>query len=192
MSTNSSIKAADFIFERGDVDIKVKLPDGTMVTGKVSAEAMALASPVWKKFMYPPWQVLAQPESGSKNLEPGSQSDPGQGGEVLDANVQGRGDGERAAKRARLDSYQILGLAAQNPEVKIEPEQDDEVIFVGSKSLKSDNSDERNRSENITQGRAESVDFSEDDAAPLDPNTPKNPWLVLSTIHFLLINLTCS
>jgi len=44
----------DFIFEYGDLDIKLTL-DGNEMMGKVSARALAMASPVWKKFIYPPF-----------------------------------------------------------------------------------------------------------------------------------------
>lgn len=44
----------DFTFDIGDVEISVSVRDEE-ITGKVCADAMALASPVWKKFMYPPW-----------------------------------------------------------------------------------------------------------------------------------------
>lgn len=33
-----------------------------LVEGKVSSDALCLASPVWKKFVYPPWEIENEPE----------------------------------------------------------------------------------------------------------------------------------
>lgn len=44
----------DFNFFYGDFEILVTL-DGREVTGQVSSKAMAAASPVWNKFIHPPW-----------------------------------------------------------------------------------------------------------------------------------------
>ncbi|RFU27172.1 hypothetical protein B7463_g9163, partial [Scytalidium lignicola] len=51
-----------FTFETGDVEILVTY-ENTPVVGKVASQAMALGSPVWKKFMFPPWRSL--PEANS-------------------------------------------------------------------------------------------------------------------------------
>lgn len=48
----------DFIFDLGDVSIKIKLND-EIIIGKVSAYALAIASPVWKKFIFPPFPLLS-------------------------------------------------------------------------------------------------------------------------------------
>jgi hypothetical protein len=47
---------ADFNFPDGDIDIEIRGGKNT-ITGRVSSAAMALASPVWKKFVFPPWEV---------------------------------------------------------------------------------------------------------------------------------------
>ncbi|KAE9371889.1 hypothetical protein N431DRAFT_492163 [Stipitochalara longipes BDJ] len=52
----------DFIFEYGDLTVKFKL-DGEEKMGKVSTSAMAMASPVWKKFIYPPFPQIESDES---------------------------------------------------------------------------------------------------------------------------------
>ncbi|TVY34973.1 hypothetical protein LSUB1_G006257, partial [Lachnellula subtilissima] len=46
-----------FDFEDGDLTIII-MYEGKRVTGKVSTSAMMLASPVWKKFICPPWTPL--------------------------------------------------------------------------------------------------------------------------------------
>jgi hypothetical protein len=46
--------AAVFTFPAGDVKITV-LYNNELVTGYVESDSMALASPVWKKFIFPPW-----------------------------------------------------------------------------------------------------------------------------------------
>jgi len=50
------LEQGDFNFPQGNITITVKLNDETMY-GHVSSAAMALASPVWKKFVFPPWQA---------------------------------------------------------------------------------------------------------------------------------------
>ena len=60
--TATSPTKDDFIFEYGDLDIKLKL-DGNEAMGKVSAIAMAMASPVWKKFIYPPFPQIESDKS---------------------------------------------------------------------------------------------------------------------------------
>lgn len=42
-------------FEGADVTITYKLSNTTL-TGKVCSQAMVIASPVWKRFIFPPWQ----------------------------------------------------------------------------------------------------------------------------------------
>lgn len=44
-------------FPAGDIRIKMRLRDGTQIAGEISSHAMAIASPVWKKFAYPPWNA---------------------------------------------------------------------------------------------------------------------------------------
>jgi hypothetical protein len=54
-NASGPLKADDFTFDCGDVDIKVKRSsEDTITVGKVSSSAMAMASPVWKKFVYSP------------------------------------------------------------------------------------------------------------------------------------------
>ncbi|PMD53301.1 uncharacterized protein K444DRAFT_635528 [Hyaloscypha bicolor E] len=58
-NTSGPLKTDDFTFDCGDVDIKVKLSsEDTITVGKVSSSAMAMASPVWKKFVYPPFSRI--------------------------------------------------------------------------------------------------------------------------------------
>ncbi len=45
-----------FEFEDGDVLIQA-MDQGAKVTGRVSKDAMSRASPVWKKFVTPPWEA---------------------------------------------------------------------------------------------------------------------------------------
>jgi len=55
-NTSGPLKTDDFTFDCGDVDIKVKRSsEDTITVGKVSSSAMAMASPVWKKFVYSPF-----------------------------------------------------------------------------------------------------------------------------------------
>jgi hypothetical protein len=54
-NASGTLKTDDFTFDCGDVDIKVKLSsEDTITVGKASSSAMAMASPVWKKFVYSP------------------------------------------------------------------------------------------------------------------------------------------
>ncbi|KAF8855126.1 hypothetical protein BDZ45DRAFT_805227 [Acephala macrosclerotiorum] len=53
-----------FNFEPGDVSITV-MYDGEICTGRVSSHAMALGSPVWEKFLFPPWSESKE----TKDLE---------------------------------------------------------------------------------------------------------------------------
>lgn len=59
----------DFHFPHSDIDIEVRCDDKT-VTGRVSSAAMVLASPIWKKFVFPPWEVpqLTAPLNGKYTL----------------------------------------------------------------------------------------------------------------------------
>ncbi|KAH7411479.1 hypothetical protein BKA64DRAFT_639116 [Cadophora sp. MPI-SDFR-AT-0126] len=50
-----------FTFDGGDVEITVTI-QGEQIKGKVASQVMALASPVWKKFIFPPWTT----DSGSQ------------------------------------------------------------------------------------------------------------------------------
>jgi hypothetical protein len=45
-----------FIFDTGNVRILVTYSNEQLV-GKVSSDALFLASPVWKKFLFPPWVI---------------------------------------------------------------------------------------------------------------------------------------
>jgi hypothetical protein len=58
-NTSGPLKTDDFTFDCGDIDIKVKLSsEDTITVGKVSSSAMAMASLVWKKFVYPPFSRI--------------------------------------------------------------------------------------------------------------------------------------
>lgn len=50
----------EFSFDAGDVTIKI-LENDEVFTGKVNSTAMMLASPVWKKFLFPPWANGTEP-----------------------------------------------------------------------------------------------------------------------------------
>jgi hypothetical protein len=54
----SSASKEDFTFDYGDISIKVNLCGEGAIFGKVSSSALALASPVWKKFIFPPFPQL--------------------------------------------------------------------------------------------------------------------------------------
>lgn len=66
---------SDFIFEGGDVEITIK-HNGTQFKGRVCSQPMVLASPVFKRFIYPPWQVAqpAQPAARFSFFSPHSGS----------------------------------------------------------------------------------------------------------------------
>ncbi|TVY49044.1 hypothetical protein LOCC1_G001344 [Lachnellula occidentalis] len=65
-----------FDFEGGDLTIIV-MYEGERVTGKVSASAMMLASPVWKKFICPPWTPLPATDEEETNGETQKEQDLG-------------------------------------------------------------------------------------------------------------------
>ncbi|KAL2070194.1 hypothetical protein VTL71DRAFT_13220 [Oculimacula yallundae] len=46
-----------FIFPTGTVKLLVTY-EGEPLVGSVSADALVLASPVWKKFLFPPWDIM--------------------------------------------------------------------------------------------------------------------------------------
>ncbi|KAL2070200.1 hypothetical protein VTL71DRAFT_13226 [Oculimacula yallundae] len=50
-----------FTFPRGDVDIKVTYKDRE-IKGKVNGQALIMASPVWQKFVSPPWKTVGEPK----------------------------------------------------------------------------------------------------------------------------------
>lgn len=76
ISSTSSQKftPSDFIFEGGDVEITLQ-DGGTQFKGRVCSQPMVLASPVFKRFIYPPWQV-AQPSAKFSFFTPQSDSNP--------------------------------------------------------------------------------------------------------------------
>ncbi|KUJ06373.1 uncharacterized protein LY89DRAFT_743852 [Mollisia scopiformis] len=51
-----------FIFPTGNICLLVK-HDGRVVEGKVSSDSLCQASPVWKKFLFPPWKDHDLPHS---------------------------------------------------------------------------------------------------------------------------------
>lgn len=64
----------DWNFDGGDISITYTL-GGKILTGKVSSHAMILASPVWKKFIHPPWRQrfdfrsVAEQEANKQSLK---------------------------------------------------------------------------------------------------------------------------
>jgi hypothetical protein len=52
----------DFMFEYGDVSIKVKLFSEETIIGKAYSSSLARASPVWKKFIYPSFPEIESNE----------------------------------------------------------------------------------------------------------------------------------
>ncbi|KAH8802901.1 hypothetical protein F5884DRAFT_489470 [Xylogone sp. PMI_703] len=64
-----------FTFESGDVEILATY-DNKPVVGKVSSQALALASPVWRKFVFPPWRSL-QPEDSAIDLNSPNENSSG-------------------------------------------------------------------------------------------------------------------
>jgi hypothetical protein len=57
-----------FTFETGDVRIKVT-SEGKRIIGSVSSAALILASPVWNKFIHPPWEEVKDPAASNKEKE---------------------------------------------------------------------------------------------------------------------------
>lgn len=55
---STSITKSLFTFEPSDIRLKVNYK-GEPVTAYVSPSAMSFASPVWKKFIFPPWKPMA-------------------------------------------------------------------------------------------------------------------------------------
>lgn len=55
---STSITKSLFTFEPSDIRLKVNYK-GEPVTAHVSSSAMSFASPVWKKFIFPPWKPIA-------------------------------------------------------------------------------------------------------------------------------------
>jgi hypothetical protein len=66
---------AAFTFESGDVEITA-LYNGEVFKGCVVSGAMALASPVWRKFIFPPWYT----QEGQGGMPTTIPKDDGQGG----------------------------------------------------------------------------------------------------------------
>jgi len=56
----------DFTFDNGDVRIFISGLDGETQFGMVCSQAMCLASPVWKKFIYPSFRQLPHDEAGEE------------------------------------------------------------------------------------------------------------------------------
>jgi hypothetical protein len=69
-SSTSPVKS--FNFDGGD--IRISLTSSTTkkkITGLVASQAMVLASPVWKKFLFPPWETI-QPDNSHPSTTIGS------------------------------------------------------------------------------------------------------------------------
>ncbi|TVY84255.1 hypothetical protein LSUE1_G001356 [Lachnellula suecica] len=61
--------AKDFLFKGGDVRIAITVA-GQVMHGMVSSHALAMASPVWNKFVFPPFARLpAEDEDGFKEVK---------------------------------------------------------------------------------------------------------------------------
>ncbi|CZR64670.1 uncharacterized protein PAC_14568 [Phialocephala subalpina] len=58
----------DFIFDTGNIRLLVKV-DGKVIEGKVASEALCLASPVWKKFLFPPWKAEEELRHSVKQID---------------------------------------------------------------------------------------------------------------------------
>jgi hypothetical protein len=80
---SSSDLKSSFSFGSGDTRLLVSSPEGE-ITAAVSSHAMSLASPVWKKFISPPWrpfQIIKtnktsrSEEDGGARLSSGTQLD---------------------------------------------------------------------------------------------------------------------
>ncbi|KAL2070199.1 hypothetical protein VTL71DRAFT_13225 [Oculimacula yallundae] len=57
-----------FTFDGGDVSIMITF-QGHEVQGSVASQALVLASPVWKKFIYPPWVAIEKTTYRSKSID---------------------------------------------------------------------------------------------------------------------------
>ncbi|KAH6663111.1 hypothetical protein B0J14DRAFT_570632 [Halenospora varia] len=67
---NIALSSESFVFDPdGDIRIKVTV-DGNECFGRVNSQAMRLASPVWAKFIFPPWAPLPSPDSSARKLCP--------------------------------------------------------------------------------------------------------------------------
>jgi hypothetical protein len=80
---SSSDLKSSFSFGSGDTRLLVSSPEGE-ITAAVSSHAMSLASPVWKKFISPPWRpsqisktnkTSRSEEDGGARLSSGTQLD---------------------------------------------------------------------------------------------------------------------
>ncbi|KAG9228732.1 hypothetical protein BJ875DRAFT_525635 [Amylocarpus encephaloides] len=59
----------DFVFEGGDVEILVQIANGDIIHGRVCSQVLCLASPVWKKFIFPPYQPLSTLQETSSGTQ---------------------------------------------------------------------------------------------------------------------------
>jgi hypothetical protein len=60
------LSGPSFTFDNGDIRILIKCGNGVETTGLVSSHAMSLASPVWQKFIFPPFgPTTPRVEAGS-------------------------------------------------------------------------------------------------------------------------------
>ncbi|KUJ06370.1 uncharacterized protein LY89DRAFT_790538 [Mollisia scopiformis] len=58
----------DFTFDTGNIRLLIKR-NGQVVEGKASSDALYLASPVWKKFLFPPWQTDEELRHSVKQID---------------------------------------------------------------------------------------------------------------------------
>ena len=63
----SQDRKSSFAFGSGDTNLLVSYPDGDIIA-KVSSHAMSLASPVWKKFISPPWRPTPSRTASSTSI----------------------------------------------------------------------------------------------------------------------------
>lgn len=90
----------DFTFDNDDVKILISGPGGEKQFGVVCSQAMCLASPVWKKFIFPPFRRLREhdPAQVQKTVE-----DTEIGSSTLSKKVENVGEGEPTMPIEQLD-----------------------------------------------------------------------------------------
>jgi hypothetical protein len=72
---STSLAKSLFTFEPSDIRLKLSYK-GEPVTAHVSSSAMSFASPVWKKFIFPPWKpmVVQDPTTNYDSTPPAKKS----------------------------------------------------------------------------------------------------------------------
>ncbi|TVY90016.1 hypothetical protein LAWI1_G005082 [Lachnellula willkommii] len=117
-----------FDFEGGDLTIVV-MYEGKRVTGKVSTSAMMLASPVWKKFIFPPWNPLpATHEEGETTG--GSQNAQEPGGVDVAAETVGLDDADQETLSSRAAKKQRTSQASKSKELDFTEDNADTFLIL--------------------------------------------------------------